>query len=302
MVKFYFNTRILFILGILFISQASAQSIHISLRVNEEEQDSVFRDEPLLFDVQVSNKQAQANARWNMAGERRLMEMDESLKQGRLSREEYEREKSVIEKARRKVEITTLGSSATSWTSAIHWKVTNTADRKELKWPIMLMMNPATTGTAVLDANGFYMASFGLSPEAMQQLPVGTYTVEVSIENVYSNAVLVIIRSRLMTETIAGTEPMLLRIGRFYWHAGDGEKTIRFAELMLSQDPSSLDGLSLKGDGQVLQRNYLPALETFNNALKLYYKKFGNEAEPPEYLLSTIAFLKHSLGEPTRSR
>ncbi len=302
MKKLFLYTGLYFSFFLFFIQVAASQSFNISLRVNQEEQDTVFRNETILFDLNISNLQAQSDARWNMAADRRLKQIDEWLKQGKMKQEDYDKEKASIVKNRRTPSVITIGSGSGPWTNAVKWKITNTANRNEPKWPISIMVNPAVSGSAILDANGYYIASYGVPPDDLLQIPPGTYAVEVSINNIFSNAVLVNIESTLLSETIAASESFLLRWGQYYWHAGDGDKTIRYADRILAGDPSSLDGLSLKGDGLVLQKSYLPALEAYNKAQKEYYKKYGTGAEPPEYLMNMISWLKHELGEPTRGQ
>lgn len=276
---------------------AGAQQVNISLRVNEEAEASVFQDETLLLQVAVSNKKAQSDLRWNMAGKERMAELNELLKQGKIKQEEYDREKASIEKSRRTPPVTELGSATVSWTSAINWKVMNTANRNYIELPVSLMQNPSAAGKAVLDANGYYIACFGIAPGELKKTGPGTYAIECIINNIPSNAVLLTIRDGMMSETMAASEPVLLQTGRYYWHAGNGAKTMEYADRVLAKNPASLDGLSLKGDGQLLQRSYLPALETYNKAIAEYYKQNGKGSEPPEYLISMIDFIKKEMGQ-----
>ena len=90
---------------------------------------------------------------------------------------------------------------------------------------------------------------------------------------------------------------MLLKLGQYCWHAEDVVKGMSYAEKILKKNPVSLDGLSLKGDLQVLSSSYAPALESYKQALKEYYKQNGTGAEPPEYLLNMIEFVKKELGQ-----
>jgi hypothetical protein len=221
--------------------------------------------------------------------------LNELLKQGTIKQDEYDREKNSIEKNRRKTEPVTLGSVTSPWTSAISFKVMNTGTRNYIDLPLKLMKKPATGGEALMDAGEYYMACYGISPEAMGAVPPGTYAIECFINNIPSNAVLLTVKTGMMSEAIAGSEPVLLRSGRYFWHDEDGVKAMQYADRILEVNPASLDGLSLKADGQVMQKQYLPALETYNVAVKEYYRQNGANAEPPEYLLSMIDYIKKQM-------
>lgn len=278
------------------ILQLQAQKVNIVLKINEAAEATVYQDESILLDVAVFNRKAQANRRWNRAGEERMEELIELLKQGKIKQDQFDREKISIEKNKRISEAVTLGSATSSWTSAISFKVMNTGNRNYIELPLKLMKKPATGGEAVLDADGYFMACYGISPDAMRSVSPGTYAIECFINNLPSNAVLFILKPGVMDGAIAGSEPVLLRAGRYYWHDEEGEKTMQFANKILAANPGSLDGLSLKADAQVMQRQYLPALETYNLAVKEYYRQNGAGAEPPEYLYSMVDFIKKQMG------
>jgi hypothetical protein len=288
-----YNLTIFILLAALF--QLQAQQVNIKLKINDEAEAAVYREEAVLLDVAVFNRKAQANRRWNRAGEERMEELSELLKKGTIKQDEYDREKIRIETNRRKTDPVTLGSATSPWTSAISFKVMNTGSRNYIDLPLKLMKKPATGGEAVLDADGYYMACYGISPEAMGSVPSGTYAIECFINNIPSNAVLLSVKTGKMSEAVAGSEPVLLRSGLYYWHDEDGAKTMHYADRILAGNPTSLDGLSLKADGQVMQKQYLPALETYNMAVKEYYRQNGAGAEPPEYLVSMIDYIKKQM-------
>lgn len=275
----------------------TAQKVNMHLRINEAETASVFQDEAVLIDLAIFNKKAQADQRWNLAGEERMKELKELLESGTIKQEEYDREAASINKNKRTPVSIQLGSDAISWTSSVSWKVMNTANRNYIELPLKLMKKPSTDGAAVVNADGYYIACYGISPDDMPSVLPGTYAVECFINNIPSNAVLLTVKPGRMEETMAVSESVLLQTGKYYWHSGNGVKTIEYADKLLAKNPFSLDGLSLKGDGQLLQRSYLPALETYNKAIAEYYKQNGKDSEPPEYLVSMIDFIKKEMGQ-----
>ena len=93
------------------ILQLQAQKVNIVLKINEETEATVYQDESILLDVAVFNRKAQANRRWNRAGEERMEELIELLKQGKIKQDQFDREKISIEKNKRITEAVTLGSA-----------------------------------------------------------------------------------------------------------------------------------------------------------------------------------------------
>lgn len=277
--------------------QLQAQPVNTVLKINEGNEASIYQGECVLLDIAVFNKKAQSDKLWNMAGSERMDELNELLKQGKIKQEDYDREQLSIKNNRRKISATALGSATSSWTSAISWNIMNTANRNYIQLPVTLLKKPATGGKAVLDGDGYYLACYGISPEDMKSIPPGTYALECIINNMPSNPVLLIVKNGMMNKAMEASDSVLLRTGIYYWHAENGDKAVAYADKILAKNPSSLDGLSLKGDGQVLQKSFLQALETYKNAVKEYYKQNGVGSEPPEYLFSMIAFVKKELGQ-----
>ncbi len=292
---------IYFSIALLLVSlfQLQAQRININLSINEGKEAVVFQDEPIIFDLAIYNKKAQADRRWNIAGEERMKELDELLKQGKIKQEDYDKEKASIEKNRRtpssiEIDLTERKNKI----DAIVWKQNRTnagANAYPVHLPIKPVGGPARD-KVLLDADGYYILSYVIAPGDLKSVAPGTYLIECSINNFPSNQVSLILKSGVMNEAMANSEAVLLRMGRYYQQVDSGDKVVEFADKILVKNPVSVDGLSLKGDGQVLQKYYLPALETFNKAVKEYYRQNGADSEPPEYLQSRIEWLKKQLG------
>lgn len=286
----------LFTSVIIFCFKTSAQEgVNIILRVDYELQKKVLHNEPVIFAVSLTNKSAQSDNLWNISADRRLKKIDDLVKEGKMKQEDADKEKQEIEKNKRITASITIGSAASPWTAILKWEVKNQQTNKAIVLPVKLMPNPQAESSALLDAAHSASAYFGIAPEDMAALPAGTYSVSVMINNAVDKVILEVQR-----ETVSATamrEALLLKYGQFYWYAGDSKKTMQYAETILKKNPSSVDGLSLKGDAQVMEGSYLQALESFNEAKKQYYKQNGSSAEPPEYLLTMIGMVKEKLGD-----
>ena len=177
----------------------------------------------------------------------------------------------------------------------LKWEAKNQQTNQTITLPVKLLTNPAAESSAILDDKNDATAYFGISPEDMLLLSAGIYSISVMLNKESDKVLLEVQKESLSNASM--TEIALLKYGQYYWHGGDSKKTIQYAEIILGKNPSSIDGLSLKGDAQVMAGSYLPALETYNEALKQYRKQYGSSAEPPEYLLSMIGMVKEKLGD-----
>jgi hypothetical protein len=281
----------------LFALKAKAQSIDISVKANNDKEVNIYHNEPVLLTVTISNREAQENSRWNKATERRLKELESLLKENKISREAYDQERNKLIGGKRPVTSSTMGAAGSPWSSLLKWKMVHTSSGAEVGLKLRTMMNPSTEEMAVLDETGFYMAYFGMDAVETGNIPAGVYIITVGIANEMSLPVKMTIKSESIPAPVLNTEAMLLQNGQYWWHAGNAAEGMAYADKILQKNPSSLDGLSLKGDLQVLNNAYHPALESYNKALKEYYKQNAAGAEPPGYLMEMIAWVKKQLGQ-----
>jgi tetratricopeptide (TPR) repeat protein len=283
--------------AIIFCFNINAQKgLEISLRADYEQEKKALHNEPLIFIVTLTNKSAQSDKLWNISADRRIRQIDELVKQDKLKKEDADKEKQELEKNKRSSPAITIGSATSSWTSQLKWIAKNTQTGQTVILPLQLMSNPACDAVAVLAGGTNILAYYGISPGEMMAVPVGNYEVSVMLNDIVSDRIMLYVQRESINEAIAD-EAMLLKYGQFYWHAGDSKQTMNYAEKILKKNPLSVDGYSLKGDAQVMENSYLPALESYNAARENYYKQFGSGAEPPEYLLNMIGMVKEKLGE-----
>lgn len=287
----------IFAITILLVSlRSAAQPVTVTLRANYTTDVKLYHDEPLLLVVSLINEQARENSSWNNAADRGLEGLEELLKAGKIKREDYDREKARLTNGKKQVTAVTIGAKGRPWSSVVKWKMKSLNSQGELQPIVRTMPNPSAEEIAVLDENAYYAAYFGVDADVMKSIPAGIYEMTVSVDGEASQTVRIEIKNEAMPALTASPEELLLRMGQYYWHAGDVPKGMQYADQLLRKNPASLDGLSLKGDLQVLNNSFADALTTFNQATKEYYKQNGTSAEPPEYLLRMITWLKEKLG------
>ncbi|MFI5133715.1 MAG: hypothetical protein ACHQEB_05235 [Chitinophagales bacterium] len=271
---------------------SAQQPYSVTLRVNYNTQAKLFHNEPVLFTVSITNKEAQENERWNMAADRRLNELEELIASNKISREDYDKEKKKLLDGKKPVSSVTIGSKEKPWPVLVIWRVMNTKNSTKISLPLKALINPVAEPEVVLGEQGYYIAYFGIDPEDLKKIPEGIYTITASINGEASEAIQLNIQKENMSDAQAGSEAMLLKLGQYFWHSNNSKKAMSYVDMLLQKKSNSIDGLSLKGDVQVLDKSYLPALETYNKAVKEYYKQNPGVGEPPEYFLEMISWLK----------
>jgi tetratricopeptide (TPR) repeat protein len=289
--------KIFAIVTLMFSVKMTAQPITVILTANYSRDVKIYHDEPLLLVVSVTNQEAQENSRWNKAADRRLNELEELLKANKISREDYDREKKKLTDWKKEISSVTIGSPQKAWSHMIRWKAVNTKSGEETILTVKILPNPSTEMVAVLNEKGYYQAYFGINPDDVRKLPDGEYDITAIMEAESSEPVHLLIQKVNMPLAIANSEAMLLKTGQYYWHNENGEKAVQYADMILAKNPASVDALSLKGDGQIQQKLYQQALETYKKATAEYYKQNGANSEPPEYLLTMIEYVKKELGQ-----
>jgi tetratricopeptide (TPR) repeat protein len=281
---------------LLFCCQTSGQEgLEISLRADYEQEKKVWHNEPVIFMVSLANKVSQSDQLWNISANRRIRQIDDLLKQGKIKPEDAAKEKQELEKGKRSSEPITIGSASSPWTTQLKWIARNRQNNATINLPVKPMTNPAVNAAAVISESANAVACFGISPDDMMTVAAGEYEVSVTVNEV-SDKIILVIQSQAVNER-SMDETQWLKWGRFYWYAGDSKRTMSYAEMIIKANASSADGYSLKGDAQVMAESYLPALESYSQAVKLYYKQYGSSAEPPEYLYSMIGMVKEKLGD-----
>jgi len=273
------------------------QPFRVSVQADYSKAVKLYHDEPLLLIVTLMNPAAQDQHNWNMAADRRLNKLEQMIKEGSISREQFEKEKMLVLQGKKNVPAVHIGKAGQPWRTLVKWKMVKEATTTEMRVPVTLLQLPSTDDTAVLDENGYYAAYFGIDPDQIKQIPAATYVLTATVENETSEPVRIEIQNPDMPSGVAVSERMLLKTGQYHWHKGDGVKTKEYADRILAINPNSLDGLALKGDGQLLQKEYLPAMESYKKAIQEYYRQYGANSEPPEYLFGMMEFIKKETGQ-----
>jgi tetratricopeptide (TPR) repeat protein len=95
-----------------------------------------------------------------------------------------------------------------------------------------------------------------------------------------------------MPIAIATSEMMLLKTGYYYWHSGESLRAITLADKIVSKNSRSIEGILLRADANISLKRYTEALKDYQHALKIFNSDGSRNSEPPEFILTAIAWLK----------
>lgn len=266
--------------------------IRVTLAVEDSVAYTVYRNEPLVFTTTLVNEALQQSMEWNEAADAWLAEVAAEYKAGKRTREDYDRETALVTGGKKPLKVETIGTLQQPWFHRLQFRVLPGNGTDTAAWPVALLGDPLTDAVAVLDANGYYQVKHHLAPGEVAKRKPGTYTVQVMLEGVWSNAVTVRIRPDNIPAGVLQSPQMQLRLGNYYLEQKDADKALEQAAALLKRNPVDIAALVLRGEGHILNKDYSLALVAFEKALQQHRKRFPQLKEPPEYLKATIAWLK----------
>ena len=272
-----------------------AQPVTVTLQVNYENEAIVYHNSPVLLIVSIANQEARQAERLNNSADQYLDELKDRLNKKKITKEEYDADVKLLSSTKKQIVKTTIGSAAQPWVSKISWEIIDVKTKEKISLPIKLLQNPEPEAAAELGSSQSYFAFFGIDPDQLKKIKAGDYALLADVDGNKSEPILLKIQEGNMTKTIEESEEQLINIARYYWHSNMPADGFLYVNRVLKKNENSIEGLSLRGDLYLLQKKYLLALDDYNKALKIYYKKNSSTAEAPEYLIDMIAVVKEKM-------
>jgi len=264
----------------------------ISCSVADGDTTTIYHNQPLVFSVSITNKEAYKNWQWNMAADEWIQELEANFKAGKLSEEDFNQEKEVAIKGKKTGKTDTLGTPAHPWYEQLKFYVFQDDSIQKEAWPVSRLGITPNEATAVLDENANYLLYCHMPPEIVSLIKPGSYSIKVLLGDVWSNQVKISVLPGDIPPAVLQSAEMQIRLGQYYWLTGNADKVFSYANAVLQKDTSNLEALILRGESHILKENYKLALMDFEKALQLHNKKFPGLYEPPEYLIGTIEWLQ----------
>ncbi|MBI3267630.1 MAG: hypothetical protein HYZ53_01305 [Planctomycetes bacterium] len=260
--------------------------VGITFRAQNEEEVSVFHDEPIEFSIVLTNPAAQSAAHWNLSADRYLKKLDEDLAQGKITKERHDAERTRIEAGKKKAAGIVLGTEAEPWWKQL--RLSASKDGKELELPVRRLETLGGGPIATLDASGRASEYFGLSPEGVTALAPGLYVVTARLAGGRGEDVkLTVLPGSIPARDAAALE----RAAWYHLHAAEWARAADAAERILKVTPASPEGLALRAEAREGMGRLAEALADYQAALRNTPKQY----EPPIVLLEKIQELKERL-------
>lgn len=269
--------------------EASAQNFVLVLRVDQEE---VYADEPLVFSTSISNPLAQKNHAWNQEVDRELARLAVAFQEKKIDEEAYGKETERLKKGRKETRVMTVGTKEMPWYKMVNFRVYTADSAMVTGWPIEVLGRSYSDSVAVMDERGYYLVKHHVPIEGMAKLRPGEYRVSVGLDSVVSKEIRVKVLGQKMPAEVKNRKETMLRLGKYYVQALEGDAALEYAERVLKKEPGDLGGLILRGEALVVKGMYGEALTAFEGALEIYRRTWADEEEPPDYILGMIEWLR----------
>jgi hypothetical protein len=287
---------------IAFCPTTAYSAVSVGLLANLARTVAIPAGTPLTFQVTVGDFDAQAAISENAARRAETEMLDEDLRDGRITREQYQMRIQRLDTIA--YATTTLGSPAAPWYSRIVWQVTAEEGSPVSGWERHLMRMPPVDSVVVLDASRIAIAAFGIDPETTQGITPGTYRIRLALlptalspaasDTIWSEPVSIQI---LPPRTQAGSFDERLRLADYFRRRGRDGDALALAQSLLGERPEDLNALEIKGDALAGLGRIDESLATFNQAIVAFETQRGPLSEPPMYLIRRIDELLAQLPE-----
>ncbi len=267
------------------VMELPAQNMYISLSANGESTAAVYTNEPVVLRLSLSNPAAISAFEWNLSAKRRITELDDSIKSKSRNSAKHMQEKKDIEQKLIKADSIKLGTEAMPWYSDISWSIESKDGILAMNLPVRQLLYPQVNPMIILDAGQQHSICYGIDNIGGALTNPGHYTLRARMGNTFSNSITLNLLDKPMPASVASSPETLLRLGNYFLQTGNAEKAMEYASGLLKADEVSLPAQILMGDGYYQSKQYEKAAAWYDRAYQQYYKKYGNNAEPPEYLL-----------------
>ncbi|HRZ42892.1 MAG TPA: tetratricopeptide repeat protein [Bacteroidales bacterium] len=276
---------LVFVIGMLAAVPLSSQ-IHLYLLVNSTTQDTMCPGEPVVLDISISNANAEYREMCNQAILKNLEGLRKQLADQTISKEYFDKEEAILISSIHPVSgipvsISSLIASA---------KVIMNGDTLQKNSYIVCDPGSFMGDTVLLDAKQRIHLTFGFTSEATQKWSRDVRRFRVSLDSMESNVAEVTVLKKLPSSMLPADR--LIKAGYFSLRCGNPQDAVQIADRILASDPHHLAALILKADADLALQLPDHALEVYQHALEMFYLKYPDEYEPPDYLLQQIRALE----------
>lgn len=270
---------------------SDAQSFNIDLSINDVSSDTIYKGEPLVMHVSISNAFASYGMEWNAELDSHLESIKSQLDAELITYEIYKQDSLESEQTRRSIEPVIIGTERRSWYEIIEIIVSVNQD-SVVAWTFTPLGYSEENTIITVNGESYYFARFGIAPEATMSLAPGQFSIVAKINEVESASSDLLILPGEMPESLVSSDDHKMRLGIYYLEENKAGAALNYAKSILETNPNSIDGLVLSGEAYLLMDVHDLALNAFEQAMEEWTKQYPDAIDPPEYLMSMIEYLK----------
>jgi len=255
-----------------------------ALLVNHTSSDTIQPGDPVLLQLTVFNSVAESAKYHNQIVTQNLTILESDYAKGAIDEEEYQSTKKLLDSAFLKVvSVAIPGALRTG-------KISFFLD--SLKIRARDVLNCYSTDFETTDsvkAGDRLLLTFGIPQQVTTKWKLGQHHVIARIDTIDSQkASLLVTRGT----NVGRSEERQLELGYFYLECLQILKAETVADALLKTHPNSINVTILKAEILLAQDEEETATSWFEKALDLFYEKYPDSYEPPEYLLDRISEIK----------
>ena len=261
---------------------------NVTLKVNEEFWDTIYRGDPVLLTVSISYPDALEAEQTNRVIEAEIEELEERHERGELGEDELKSELERLEAQRVERPTQVIGSESEPWTDAIAFSKATDSGRENLEWGLELAKrmpeDPALTVPSAVSLYAKYATPFSLIEDILE----GHHRINATFAGSESNEVIVIVSHE---EEAAPSEEKLSRKARSLLDMGDLEGSRGIIEAILAAAPQAIEGLILMGMLHEAMGDIDEAVSVLEKAREEFFIQHPDYIEPPRYIDAKLARL-----------
>ena len=271
-----------------------SEKLLLILRVNEEFYATIYKDDPVILSLNISNTSTLEDEQYNRFLDDEISELTERLEKEEITEDEYNEEKERLETQKVTIDLPQIGEDGAPWYEAVSFHTKSEETWEPLAWELEeLHHSPLEDKVTMVSEEQAYL-EYALSPEKTGTMPEGPFEVKAILGDAESNSVLI---GFSREEDPEPTEDKNIMIARYLMTTGALVAAESLIGKMTKGAPDSTQSHIMKGEYYEAAGDYEKALESFKLALEAFNRENPDEYEPPVYIESMIAELSFLTGE-----
>lgn len=265
--------------------------LDVFILVNDSEDTILFRGDPLTVSLRISNPSLLEAEYHNAMVDKQINELQEKLKSGKISHENFQRKSEELMAQKIKVEPVTLGNDETPWYHLPKFYVAENDEWMETPWKLTVVKLHPSTVAVTIDSSTNAFVDYVVEPHVFEKAPSGKYRMKAKVLGAESNTVVF----EVSDAEPPMTEDRLLRLAYYYTNVRQYDIAEQMLNQALSIEPHSINVLTAIAQHHEAIGNFEKAMENYRKALEEFKTRFPDDPEGPRAIISGILRLMEKL-------